>query len=532
MFEKQTSGGVISFITASSYLAGPGFIGVREVMRRTFDALWIIDLGGDNLGTRKTPNVFAIQTPVCIALGVRNGSPSPDTPAEVRYTKIDGDTRDEKLAKLAAVAEFSDLSWSDCPTEWDAPFLPAGQGDYFDWPSIGQIFPWRHSGSQFKRSWPISEDEQVLKDRWAKLRDAPIPKRKELFSEASDRSIAFKPKDSRLSINKIDAETPPPSIVRYMFRSFDRQYCIYDDRVGTYIKPVLSDTHSEQQLFITTLFSDAMGNGPAVTAAATVPDIHYFCGRGGRDVLPLYRDAEAVEPNITAGLLETLSSAYGFAVNPEGLAGYIYATLAGQSYSQRFWNELATPEPRVPLTKDGGRFKTASALGQRLIWLQTYAVKMRTATQGDHIPKGMAKSLTPITSYPEDFAYDPASEQIRVGSGYFGPVSQAVWDFEVSGLKVVQSWLAYRMKKRFGKKSSPLDDIRPDQWRPKMTDEFLEMLWMLEATLDMEPSLKSALDEIIKGACFTADELPKPSKKERLAPGEADPGDLVALMAG
>ncbi len=48
MFEQQTTGGIISFITASSYLSGPGFIGVREMMRRTFDELWIIDLGGDN----------------------------------------------------------------------------------------------------------------------------------------------------------------------------------------------------------------------------------------------------------------------------------------------------------------------------------------------------------------------------------------------------------------------------------------------------------------------------------------------------
>ena len=70
LFEQQTCGGVVTFITASSYLAGPGFVGVREVMRRTFDELWIIDLGGDNLGTRKTPNVFNIRTPVAIAIGV------------------------------------------------------------------------------------------------------------------------------------------------------------------------------------------------------------------------------------------------------------------------------------------------------------------------------------------------------------------------------------------------------------------------------------------------------------------------------
>jgi hypothetical protein len=68
----------IMFITASSYLAGPGFVGVREVMRRTFDELWIINLGGDNLGPRKTENVFPIQNPVAIAIGFRGSTPHKD----------------------------------------------------------------------------------------------------------------------------------------------------------------------------------------------------------------------------------------------------------------------------------------------------------------------------------------------------------------------------------------------------------------------------------------------------------------------
>jgi hypothetical protein len=100
LFEQQNCGGIVTFITASSYLAGPGFVGVREVMRRTFDELWIIDLGGDNLGTRKTPNVFIIQTPVAIAIGVRAPKPSPDTPAKLRYARIEGATREDKLAQL------------------------------------------------------------------------------------------------------------------------------------------------------------------------------------------------------------------------------------------------------------------------------------------------------------------------------------------------------------------------------------------------------------------------------------------------
>ena len=136
LFEQQDCGGVVTFITASSYLAGPGFVGVREVMRRTFDELWIIDLGGDNLGTRKTPNVFNIQTPVAIAIGVRADTPSPDTPAAIRYAKIEGVTREEKLAQLDAISQFGDITWRDCPRDWQKPFLPLGQGDYFQWPKL------------------------------------------------------------------------------------------------------------------------------------------------------------------------------------------------------------------------------------------------------------------------------------------------------------------------------------------------------------------------------------------------------------
>jgi len=106
-----------------------------------------------------------------------------------------------------------------------------------------------------------------------------------------------------------------------------------------------------------------------------------------------------------------------------------------------------------------------------------------------------------------------------VGEGRFGPVALEVWEFEVSGLKVVQSWLGYRMKKRAGKKSSPLDEIRPERWTARMSDELLELLWVLEATLAMEPALEKALDKIVASPCFIATEIPTPTVDERKAPG-------------
>jgi hypothetical protein len=154
-------------------------------MRRTFDDLWIIDLGGDNLGTRKTPNVFNIQTPVAIAIGVRASKPSPNTPAKVRYAKVEGSTREDKLGCLGAVTAFSGIAWRDCPSDWHKPFLPIGNGDFFSWPELVNLFPWRQTGSQFQRTWPIAETEAVLECRWRKLLAETDPiKQDRLFKEA------------------------------------------------------------------------------------------------------------------------------------------------------------------------------------------------------------------------------------------------------------------------------------------------------------------------------------------------------------
>ena len=64
-----------------------------------------------------------------------------------------------------------------------------------------------------------------------------------------------------------------------------------------------------------------------------------------------------------------------------------------------------------------------------------------------------------------------------------------------------------------------------------MSDVFLELLWVLESTLAMEPALEKVLDKIVAGPCFTAVELPVPKPEERKAPGSVSAtGALLALM--
>jgi hypothetical protein len=541
LFEQQNCGGVVTFITASSYLAGPGFIGVREVMRRTFDELWIIDLGGDNIGTRKTPNVFNILTPVAIAVGVRAAKPSPNKPAKVHYAKIEGADREDKLSQLEPVANFSDLTWRECADGWHAPFLPAGKGDYFAWPRLIDIFPFQRSGSMFGRAWPVAENEATLQKRWDRLIATPAADKPKAFHNNNYRKVerAYPHHSSRLSLPAISGLTEKdarPEIRQYMWRFLDRHFALEDNRVNDRMGGLLWDLVSEHQVFLMTMSTKVIGYGAGLCVGAAVPDKDAFCGRGGKDVIPLYRDAAGTDPNVTGGLLVALGKTYGTAPSAEDLAAYVYAVLGGQSYTRRFWNELETPGPRVPLTKDGATFAKAAKLGRKLIWLHTYAERFRGDDgRGDEIPPGAAKIVKGVSDspakYPGAFAFDPAKSEITVGEGRFGPVSPQVWEFAVSGLKVVQSWLGYRMKKRAGKKSSPLDDIRPERWTARMSDEFLELLWVLEATLAMEPQLEKVLDSVVTGPCFAAADLPIPTADERKAPGAVSAaGGLLEMM--
>jgi len=236
VFDSTNEGGIVTFITASSYLRGPAFAGMRRKMREVFDELWIIDLEGDNLGARKTENVFAIQISVAIAIGIRNGEPDPGTPARVRRARLTGSAQ-EKLAMLDERLALDDFDWRDCPTAWDTPFLAMGASPYFDWPAVTDVFPWQHSGVQLKRTWPVGATSDVLNARWQALLATDIAGRSSLFRETRDRTIhgeypVLIGSDTAPSIASLNADESPPPIVRYAYRSLDRQYVMRDARLG------------------------------------------------------------------------------------------------------------------------------------------------------------------------------------------------------------------------------------------------------------------------------------------------------------
>jgi predicted helicase len=458
--EQRRGPGVVSLITPTSFLHGPGFAGMRAWLRRELDLLWVLDLEGDGRGTRVSENVFqGVQTPVAICLGARLGDRAAGTPADVRYARVSG-TRRDKLDRLAEVRRLDDLAWQrvSCAT-LGAPLVVVPRSQYQTWPRLTDLFSRQYSGCQMKRRWPIAPSPETLRQRWKQLLRLPLERREQEFGPTRDRSIASAP-SGLTPLRDLSASAACPEPVRYAYRSFDRQWLLADPRLGDFMRPRLWQIAGPRQIFLTSLLTHPPGPGPAAVATRLVPDLDHFRGSfGGKAVVPLWCDWAGTEPNLVPGLLGVLSRAYGMPVTAEAFLGYCYALLGTPAYQARFDAELRTPGPRVPLTSSAILFERTARLGQQLLRLHTF----------EAVPRGRARVRR---------------TGARLADATIDHIDAEVIDFSVSGLRVVRSWLRYR---------------RYELWSAPLASELRELLWLIEATLALRPALDALLDEVVAG---------------------------------
>ncbi|WP_423140659.1 type ISP restriction/modification enzyme [Parablastomonas sp. CN1-191] len=532
-FEAHGDGpGVVAFITGSSWLTGPGFIGLRQLVRELCDEAWVLDLGGDNRGAHPEENVFAIETPVAVVILVRDGATDRSRPAQIHYRRIRGTTEQ----KLTAMRELADSEspltgeWIEPATDWFAPFVPStGDAQWAALPLLSDIFPWQQPGCKFGRTWPIAPTIEMLEARWRSFAAAPISDKPDLFFTASSGRNIHTSVGRLGRLADTDAETEHQPISRYGYRSFDRQWAFQDPRLTNLERPSLWQSVSNQQIFMCSLLTGRISSGPALTVSAHVPDLHFYRGSyGGKDVIPLYRDASARVPNITAGFLDALATEIGIpSPSPEDMASYAYAILSSLAYQERFAGALETPGLRLPITTDADLWQEAVDLGGQLLWLHTYAERFQdpSRNQGTHVPQvegvEWAQPVTTIPADPTAIVYDPDAQELRVGDGLISGVRSDVWDFSVTGMQVIQKWLGYRTSAPPGRastSSSALDRMRPSDWPDEWNDELLDLVRVLTRTLDLQPLASDLLTRICDGPLVDSESLPTPSDRERKPP--------------
>jgi len=92
-----------------------------------------------------------------------------------------------------------------------------------------------------------------------------------------------------------------------------------------------------------------------------------------------------------------------------------------------------------------------------------------------------------------------------LGTGFIDNVPPAVWQYEVSGKRVLTQWFSYRKKNRerpiIGDRRPPskLGDIQPDLWLAEYTTELLNVLHVLSQLVELEPAQARLLEEICGG---------------------------------
>ncbi|MYB93172.1 DEAD/DEAH box helicase [Candidatus Poribacteria bacterium] len=134
--------GVVAFVTDNSFLDGTAFDGMRKHLAQDFDAIYILDLGGNVRQNPKlsgtTHNVFGIQVGVSINLFIKKNAGSADLESDVKppkifYARVDEFWRkDEKYHYLDATGHYQNIEWERITPDNRYTWLTEGLHAEFD----------------------------------------------------------------------------------------------------------------------------------------------------------------------------------------------------------------------------------------------------------------------------------------------------------------------------------------------------------------------------------------------------------------
>ena len=344
------------------------------------DPVWIINVTPEGKRPPAKNAVFAIETPVSIALFLREENTDEETPADIRYIALHG-TFAEKMQALATL-DLDSAEFEPVRSGWGYKFAPEAGGDWDSYPELPDFYTSCFPGVKTNKTWVYAPSESVLQERWAELIEGnDLQARTERFKETSSTGIALGKKPlpcqdtfqgSLESLNEqIAREIIPdtPSIVSVGYRSFDQQYILADSRLIHRASPDLWEHRVPGQIFIVEQHAHYPKAGPGLYFSALIPDMDAFKGSEGGRAHPTLTIGGT--PNLTELAEQMLRERFGN--NAPGELVYYLAALTGHpGYVRTFDEPLQQAGIRVPLTADPVLWERAVQLGKQVVWLHTY----------------------------------------------------------------------------------------------------------------------------------------------------------------
>jgi predicted helicase len=158
--------GIVAFVTNNNFVEAIAADGIRKHLARDFDAIYVLDLGGN---VRKNPklsgtthNVFGIQVGVSISLLVRKRMARERRVCQVHYAKTGtGWTKEQKYQYLDRVGDLQGLTWTSLLPDAEGRWMT--QGDVSEFADFSPVVS---SGSGSGICLLSSYGVQTNKDAW------------------------------------------------------------------------------------------------------------------------------------------------------------------------------------------------------------------------------------------------------------------------------------------------------------------------------------------------------------------------------
>ena len=519
----KTGQGVVCFISNYSWLDGLSFTGMRERYLEAFDAIRIDCLNGDKYKTGKVapdgspdPSIFStagdpvgIQVGTAIATMVRRAEHAPAKAVEFRHL-----WGQAKRTELLATAESVPESLYDAVE----PVLPLGlpfvrtaaSSDWFDWPSLPDLFPVSFPGVKTSRDgFLVDTDLDRLRTRIAHYFDPAwthndIARRYPGVMKSTARFDTRAVRDELLRRGGPDED----GFIRFAYRPFDNRWLYWekdtkllDEKRADYRPHVFEgnrwfvtqqrprrDWSSPQVIshigcidlmdrsatcIPTWLLDDGIGNGMASARrpnlSATAQRYLDRLGLGVEDlfhhVLAVLHDPAYREAN--TGALRMEWPRIPLRGWPDGKAEGEAEELANSAARGRELAALLDPETPVPgVTQAPLRPETAAIAVPATVSGRNMAGVDFAVTAGwgrygqDGVVMPRQGSLVERLCTAEERAAMggalPASGDMTFdihvnGEAFWRNVPAAVWTYRLGGYQVLKKWLSYRERDILGR---------------------------------------------------------------------------------
>ena len=392
--DKLGENGVLAFIHNSSLIQSQSMDGMRKVLEREFDKIYLFDLRGEAKGSaenqRKEGGTLFGQgsrVPICITFLIKNKK-SQNEKAKIHYYDI-GDylTREEKLSSLNEFKSIKNINFKKITPNEEGDWIKQREDSFYEYLPLGDkkdkskdtIFDLYSLGVSTSRdSWAYNFSKKEVSRNMRRMIEFYNNEIKRLKNKIDFKKFNYKTIDKHINrdstkiswtrevkqdlLKEKEGIFKKQNIKLSSYRPFHKKYLYFDRMFNNcvYQNPKIWFTLKGERIENKAICVSGRGAKIfSVLMTDQVFDLHYI---GDTQSFPQYffdRDGK-LQDGINDFTLDKFKNHYkDNTITKEDIFYYIYGLLHQKDYRERYKNNLSKSLPHITLCKDFAGFSKA-----------------------------------------------------------------------------------------------------------------------------------------------------------------------------